>query len=186
MAEKHEPAAEGAIVAEVEPAAETLLDLILADDPAHGGAAPPEPTRIHGVVVGRVAEIGDAGEPLVDVPGQAVPRAIPARAMVALDATHVGREVALMFEGGDPERPIVMGLMHTPRAAAPAAPVEASADGERLVFEADKEIVLRCGESSITLTRAGKILIKGAYVLSRSSGVNRILGGSGADQLTTA
>ncbi|MEP7119602.1 MAG: hypothetical protein ABJE95_01785, partial [Byssovorax sp.] len=32
--------------------------------------------------------------------------------------------------------------------------------------------------SSITLTRAGKILIRGAYVLTRSSGVNRIQGGS--------
>jgi hypothetical protein len=51
-------------------------------------------------------------------------------------------------------------------------------DGERLVFSAEKEIVLRCGESSITLTRAGKILIRGAYVLTRSSGVNRIQGGS--------
>jgi hypothetical protein len=45
-------------------------------------------------------------------------------------------------------------------------------------FEAGKEIVLRCGDASITLTRAGKILIKGAYVLSRSSGVNRIQGGA--------
>ena len=43
---------------------------------------------------------------------------------------------------------------------------------------ADEEIVLSCGESSITLTRAGKILIRGKYVLSRSSGVNRIKGGS--------
>ncbi len=127
------------------------------------------------MVVGRLAEIGSAGEPVVEIPGQGASRVLPARAMAALDATHVGRDVALMFEGGDPERPIVMGLMHAPR---PPAPVEASADGERLVFEADKEIVLRCGESSITLTRAGKILIKGAYVLSRSSGVNRILGGS--------
>ena len=51
-------------------------------------------------------------------------------------------------------------------------------DGERLVFTAKKEIVLRCGKASITLTRAGKILIRGAYLLSRSSGVNRIKGGS--------
>jgi hypothetical protein len=30
----------------------------------------------------------------------------------------------------------------------------------------------------LTLTHAGKVLIRGAYVLSRSSGVNRIKGGS--------
>ena len=56
--------------------------------------------------------------------------------------------------------------------------VNAAVDNERLVLTADKEIVLRCGKASITLTRAGKILIRGAYLLSRSSGVNRIKGGS--------
>lgn len=51
-------------------------------------------------------------------------------------------------------------------------------DGKRVVIEGQEEIVLTCGESSITLTKAGKILIRGKYLLSRSSGVNRILGGS--------
>ena len=51
-------------------------------------------------------------------------------------------------------------------------------DGKRVVIEGKEEIVLSCGESSITLTKAGKILIRGKYLLSRSSGVNRILGGS--------
>jgi hypothetical protein len=37
---------------------------------------------------------------------------------------------------------------------------------------------LQCGKASITLTRAGKVLINGAYVSSRSSGVNRLKGGS--------
>jgi hypothetical protein len=56
--------------------------------------------------------------------------------------------------------------------------MDAEVDGERLVFTAKKEIVLRCGKASITLTRAGKVLIRGIYLLSRSSGVNRIKGGS--------
>jgi hypothetical protein len=51
-------------------------------------------------------------------------------------------------------------------------------DGKRFVFTAEDEIVLRCGRASITLTRAGKVLIRGAYLLNRSSGVNRIKGGS--------
>jgi len=55
---------------------------------------------------------------------------------------------------------------------------EVRVDGERVVFDAKKEIVLRCGKASITLTRAGKVLIRGAYLLNRSSGVNRIKGGS--------
>ncbi len=54
----------------------------------------------------------------------------------------------------------------------------ANVDGERVVLEGREEVVLKCGEASITLTRAGKILIRGKYLLNRSSGVNRILGGS--------
>lgn len=51
-------------------------------------------------------------------------------------------------------------------------------DGDKVVIEGKEEIVLKCGEASITLTKAGKILIRGKYLLNRSSGVNRILGGS--------
>ncbi len=66
----------------------------------------------------------------------------------------------------------------TVRVEAPERPDEARLDGERVVLSADKEIVLKCGKASITLTRAGKVLIRGAYLLNRSSGVNRIKGGS--------
>ena len=44
------------------------------------------------------------------------------------------------------------------------------------MIEADREVVLRCGDASITLTRAGKVIIKGSYILSRSSGYNKIKG----------
>lgn len=47
-----------------------------------------------------------------------------------------------------------------------------------MIVSAKEQLVLRCGKASITLTKAGKVLIKGSYVLSRSSGVNRIKGGS--------
>ena len=65
--------------------------------------------------------------------------------------------------------------------AAAAEPVERAVDAaipERLELIAEREIVLRVGDASITLTRAGKIILRGTYVLSRSSGVNRIKGGS--------
>ena len=54
----------------------------------------------------------------------------------------------------------------------------AELDGERLVLSAKQEIVLQCGRASITLTRAGKVLIRGSYLSSRSSGVHRIKGAS--------
>jgi hypothetical protein len=49
---------------------------------------------------------------------------------------------------------------------------------EELVVTAAKQLTLRCGEASITLTAAGKIIIRGKYIVSRSSGVQRIKGGS--------
>jgi hypothetical protein len=54
--------------------------------------------------------------------------------------------------------------------------VTAEIDGKQVVLAAEEQIVLRCGEASITLTRAGKILIRGAYLSSHSTGVNRITG----------
>jgi len=51
-------------------------------------------------------------------------------------------------------------------------------DGQQIVLEGQEEVVLRCGEASITLSRNGKISIRGKYLLSRATGVNRILGGS--------
>lgn len=106
-----------------------------------------------------------------------------------IDQVADGTSVALLFADGDPTRPLIIGLIHNPLEAIleeaelePATgdtdELDAHVDGERLVFEADKEIVLRCGNASIILTRAGKILIRGAYLASRSSGVNQIMGGS--------
>jgi len=54
--------------------------------------------------------------------------------------------------------------------------VSAQVDDQRVELTAEREIVLRCGDASITLTRAGKVIIKGAYILSRSSGYNKIKG----------
>ena len=61
---------------------------------------------------------------------------------------------------------------------APGEPMEAHVDGKRVVLEAADEIVLKCGEASITLRRNGKLILKGTYIETHSKGVNRIKGGS--------
>jgi hypothetical protein len=119
--------------------------------------------------------------PLVLYGGQPGARALAARSLVDLHGAHVGRKVALMFEGADPERPLIMGVLREgegwPLENRPGQ-IEIDVDGERMIVSAKAQIVLRCGKASITLTKAGKVLIRGEYVESRSSGVNRIRGGS--------
>jgi len=127
-----------------------------------------------GVAIGSVAGFDTAGRPLVMLPDGAPENGVPARSTIHLGPDHVGREVVLAFEGGNTERPIIMGLL----VGAEPRELEAKVDGETLVLSAKREIVLRCGKASITLTRAGKILLRGAYLSARSSGVHRIKGAS--------
>jgi len=145
-------------------------------------ASPTGAQRANGLVVGQIVGFKDNGAtPLVVYPDQPGTVAIPARAILDLSGQHIGQDVALMFEREDPTRPIVIGCVRDKKNwRLPQQPgqVQVDVDGERLVVSAKEQIVLRCGKASITLTRAGKVLIQGSYVLSRSSGVNRIKGGS--------
>ncbi len=137
--------------------------------------------RVDGVVVGTLVALRDVFEPLVVYAGQPGTAALAARTTIDVRGEHIGSEVVLMFEEADPLRPIVVGLVRKPGGwplAERPAQVEVDADGKRLVVTAKDQIVLKCGKASITLTAAGKVLIQGAYVLHRSSGVLRIKGGS--------
>jgi hypothetical protein len=129
------------------------------------------------VLVGRISAMLESGEPLVDFPGNTTDSLVSARSLVLIRSADVGRKVALTFEDGDPSLPIIMGLLQTIEPEAGRL-LEVKLDEESLTLNAKKEIVLQCGKASITLTSAGKVLIRGAYLLSRSSGVNRIKGGS--------
>lgn len=144
-----------------------------------------------GVRVGRIVRISEEGKVLVTFAGSRHPE-VEARATSTLMRTlrasdPVHREVLLAFENNDPGLPIVIDMMHSlldDVAEATAVALEAEKpedvliDGKRITFDAQEEIELRCGKSSIILTKAGKVLIRGAYLLSRSSGANRIKGGS--------
>jgi Domain of unknown function (DUF6484) len=133
-------------------------------------------------VIGQLIGIKDEGRtPLVLFPGRIGSAAVVARTVVDLHQAHIGRDVVLCFDEADPTRPIILGVMRGgdgwPLDEKPGQ-IEVEPDGERLIVSAKTELVLRCGQASITLTRSGKVFIQGTYVSSRSTTVNRIRGGS--------
>jgi hypothetical protein len=136
---------------------------------------------LNGAVVGKLVGFADVGAtPLVTFSGQPTSAAQPARATLDLHAAHIGRHTVLIFEDGDPHRPIILGCLNEDNAplASAAEQVTVDADGQRLVVSAKDRIILRCGKASITLTREGHVIVQGAYVTNHSSGVLRLKGGS--------
>jgi hypothetical protein len=120
--------------------------------------------------VGRVVEITAGGEVLVDYPGN---KHGPMRARLAAPTSieNADEPVLLVFENGDLRLPVVAGIIRETNAARPSLRNE-------LVLEAMRQITLVCGKSSITLHRDGRIIVKGADILSRASGKNKIRGAS--------
>lgn len=129
----------------------------------------------------RVVGLNAAGLPLVDFPDNPESQPLAARHTCAVCRSDIGREAVVVFNNDDLSQPIVLGLLQSNPAEKPpekAQPLDVIVEGKHVVLTAEDEIVLRCGKASITLTRAGKVLITGEYLLSRSNGVNRIKGGS--------
>jgi len=137
--------------------------------------------KIDGVIIGKVTSCDDSGAVMVDYADNPCSRPLRAASIEAIGTEDINKDVVLTFEAGDPERPVIVGRLRHSFSQAEKTPVEAvdiQLNGKRLKFNAEQEIVLRCGEASITLTRAGKVIIRGEYLLSRSTGTNRIKGGS--------
>jgi len=160
------------------------------------------------IILGTISSIDALGQPMVNFSLNPVKESITAITTLVLTSQHVSRQVALLFNQGDLSQPIVMGLVHSPlqamldnfqqdqlqeissemnsttnqetqvELAADLGTNDVSVDGNKITFEAQDEMIFKCGKSSITLTKSGKVLIRGKYLLNRSSGVNRIMGGS--------
>jgi hypothetical protein len=148
--------------------------------------------RVSYPVVGKIAEPEKPGEIRVVFGGNAP---VPARLLSNVDRREllnkasVGRQVLLMFEEGLQEFPIIVGLIENliediisleivPETGSEIKPTDLSVDNERIIFDAKKEIVLKCGKGSITMKNDGKIVILGTNLISRSRGPNKIKGAS--------
>lgn len=124
--------------------------------------------------VGYLVNLSDGFAQVVD---QAAPREVLRSSYsIPLSEADVGRQVVLRYNRGQPGNPDIVGKGpdSSQQGAAPgllsgACPWEIAPSGE---------LTLRCGKASITLTPSGKIILRGTYISTRSSGVVRIKGGS--------
>lgn len=156
------------------------------------GSGPVSPARISGHVTGKLVELRD-GAAYVNYPGNPHGTLLAASTLaheVLLHAHAHECAVLLVFERERSNQPIIVGVLSEPSTPqsqsrllrVPEKPdpttVDALVDGRRVVLEAADEIILRCGEASITLRRNGRVIVRGTHVETRSRGVNRIRGGS--------
>tara|TARA_B100000676_G_scaffold289591_1_gene322273 strand:- start:187 stop:705 length:519 start_codon:yes stop_codon:yes gene_type:complete len=156
-------------VSEVE---DSPLDQILTQSDSQ---PPTADTGLPSVVTAQCVSLKNS-RPIVKYRGQE----LQARSVLRPTDALIGRDVVLSFENGDESLPIIMGVLENPAVELPIMDEETTAtvDGRRVELKAKERIELKCGKASIILTAAGKVLIKGAYVSSRSTGAQRIRGGS--------
>ena len=113
---------------------------------------------------------------VADMPGLPPGELVRARSTVTLSPSQKGSTVVVLCERGNPRLPIVVGVLEDQRPDHIGRSTEPAVSSERIVLAAERELVLRCGDASITITRAGKVLIQGNYIVSRSRGCNKIKG----------
>ena len=148
--------------------------------------------KISGTRIGSITGIDKKGLILIDFPGNTL-GPLPARFIESIKqkllkhGVPINDKILIIFENDDPGLPIIIdAICYTLDDQAENDAVafqvqeteDVTIDGRRVTFDAKEQIELRCGKSSIILTRAGKVLIRGAYLFNRSTGVNRIKGGS--------
>ena len=171
-------AAEAALAAErSETTGSSLLERLLA--PRDKGAGPLE------ALTGHLAGIDDEGR-LLFQPDGAGGEPIPVT--IGLDlgdgplvraARQQQRALVLRTAGPRPGALLVALLRERVSAQAREAEpgrLEVSLDGEKLRLEAETEIELRCGKSSLLLRRDGRVVLSGVYVLTKSRGPVKLKG----------
>ncbi|RLB60002.1 MAG: hypothetical protein DRI90_14760 [Deltaproteobacteria bacterium] len=136
--------------------------------------------RIDGVELGKLVTLTDDG-PKVTYPSCPTTNGLVARCAAQLTEDHVGGRVALLFEGGDPARPMVVGPIHNDQTEGES---EHPAIKGLVITESESRIDIRCrkaiginvGKATIIITPAGQIVVKGKHLLNHASAVNRIRG----------
>jgi hypothetical protein len=121
--------------------------------------------------VGILVSVSAEGVPLVEFGDNELG---PIPAQTTIPSARPGQSVLLLFEQRDPRRPIIVGVVRDRFEQDSSSRLKMEA--KQIVLEGAEELILRCGESSLTLRNDGKTVLKGRELLSRASRTNRIKG----------
>jgi len=143
-------------------------------------AVAPQPAT----TVGRIVDWTAEGLPIVDyrhnTHGPRPARVVGDLSRASLEEVAAAQgEVLLVLADGLPPQPFLLGVIQPP----PEGPLETpravvERDGDRLVIEGEREVVLQCGEAKLVLRRDGKILLHGRDITARARRRHRIKGGA--------
>ena len=163
----------------VEYDSEITLENILDHSPRE-----PKKTKITGVITTILQYDAMTNHYCIQNPLDNVEQISVSKSTVEIGESTIGKEVLISFEDENVYRPVITGIIQKLESSTKSISNTNKQyqtkldDSERLIFSAEREIVLQCGKSSIHLTKAGKVIIRGNYVLSRSTGLNSMKGGS--------
>ena len=119
---------------------------------------------------------GSTGDPI------AISIGMPASDGALVKAARQQQRALVVRTANTPARFVLIGLVRerlsTQAVTARPGQLEVAMDGETLRLTAERDIVLKCGEASLTLRKDGKIVLSGTNVLTASRGPNRIKGAS--------
>lgn len=103
---------------------------------------------------------------------------VKARTIVDVGLADAGRQAVILIDPQQPDAPVILGIIREPAEETGGVEAGVVVDGGKVMLTAKDEIVLSCGEASITLTKSGRIVIRGNDILSRARLANKIKGGS--------
>lgn len=124
------------------------------------------PTPSGGVILGEIAGIDEDSTPLVIWKGAQGERPCPALSQIPITPGEIGRRCTLAFVEGDPQQPLILGLLRDPGI---------DAIGYRITHEKEA-LILACGRSRIELRADGHILLRGLAIDTQAYGPCRIKG----------
>jgi hypothetical protein len=133
--------------------------------------------EMEGLFIATLVEFEDDGSPVVAIADAEYDYV--AQSLCTPATLSIGCQCAIMFHAGNPENPVIIGVLQQPVIVLGASEsLSVNQDPDRIDIQSESEINLHCGKAHLRMTSEGLVEIRGRKVVSHSTGLNRIRGAS--------